>query len=83
MCHGVAEERREDDGEESLTVVADQTHDIVVAPVIQSSLRNLWTQELHTHTHTHTRGRELKTRTGIISCCLSLGVWVCQILSSN
>ena len=37
----MAEEGREDDGEESLTVVTHKTHDIVVTPVVQCSLCHL------------------------------------------
>ena len=37
----MAEERREDDGEQCLAVVTDQAHDIVIAPVVQSPLSNL------------------------------------------
>ena len=41
MGLGVAKERRENDGEESLTVVTDEAHDIVIAPVVESSLSDL------------------------------------------
>ncbi len=46
MGLGVFEERGEDDGEEVLGVVADETHDVVVAPVVQSSLCHLeWVEQ--------------------------------------
>ena len=41
MGLGVAKERRKNDGEESLTVVTDETHDMVIVPVVESSLSNL------------------------------------------
>ena len=47
---GVLVEGRKHDGEDLGSVVTDQTHDVLVVPVIQSSLCHL-----HTHTHTHTR----------------------------
>ena len=37
----MAEERRKNDWEQSLAVVTDQTHHIVVAPVVQCSFCNL------------------------------------------
>ena len=41
VCLGVFVECREDDGEESLTVVSNQTHNIVITPVVQRALCNL------------------------------------------
>ena len=41
MCLGVFVECREDDGEEGLTVVSNQTHNIVITPVVQRPLCNL------------------------------------------
>ena len=41
MCLGVAEERRKNDGEEGLTVVADEAHYVIVAPIVECSLGNL------------------------------------------
>ena len=57
MGLGVAEEGREDDGEERLTVVVDEAHNIVIAPVVQGSFCHLESQSESvtlTHTHTHT-----------------------------
>ena len=44
---GVLEECRQDDGEQHRAVVTDQTHHIVIAPVVEGPL-------CHLHTHIHT-----------------------------
>ena len=38
---GVLVECRDDDGKEALAVVPNQTHDVVIAPVVECTLRNL------------------------------------------
>lgn len=46
MCLGVLEQCGEDDGEQHLGVVADEAHDVVVAPVVQCSLCHLkWAEQ--------------------------------------
>ena len=44
-------EAGEHDGQDDAGVLLDQTHDVLVVPVVESPLSHLHT---HTHTHTHT-----------------------------
>ena len=90
----MAEERRKNDWEQSLTVVTDQTHHIVVAPVVQCSFCNLSEKgggeesEGGRGEGRGGEGREEETVKGTTCtdhqhrfCCI--GVCVRQILSSN
>ena len=54
----MAEEGGEDDGEQRLAVVADQTHHVVIAPVVQGSFSHLGGRREEERESRRERGKE-------------------------